>query len=246
MRTRDGSFVERFTEHTSYGWRKIIQGCYIANSHGLEWLWLDTCCVDKSSSAELSEAINSMYKWYRTAKACYVFLPDVSSLDNSPSRSVDPPRDEKYTQYHAFHENQFLASEWFSRAWTLQELLAPSDLRFFNCEFQFIGTKAGLSGLVAARTKINRQLLQESDQSPHQFLVGQFSIADRMTWAADREATRQEDIAYCLLGIFDVNMPLLYGEGGKAFLRLQLEIMKKSEDETIFAWGSKRMHAHKT
>ncbi|KAI4943497.1 hypothetical protein J4E91_009407 [Alternaria rosae] len=208
------------------GFAKIQKTCELAVADGFDYFWVDTCCIDKSSSAELSEAINSMFAWYRASEQCYAYLADVE-LQGAFARGEA-----------VRHHNTFALSKWFTRAWTLQELLAPSNLqssrdegmKFYSRDWQLLGSKASIGRRISEITRI-----------PIEYLEGQSletaSISMRMSWAADRQATRSEDIAYSLLGIFDVNMPLLYGEGKtKAFRRLQEEIMKISEDETLFAW----------
>ncbi|KAI0200939.1 heterokaryon incompatibility protein-domain-containing protein [Astrocystis sublimbata] len=190
------------------GYPKIRDCCRQAESDGLDLVWIDTCCIDKRSSAELSEAINSMFKWYQDAAICYAYLEDVSS-------ETDGIR----------------LSRWFTRGWTLQELLAPSVVVFYSRDWARIGTRRDLAELISQTTQINIQSLETGN-------FADFSIAQRMSWASQRETTRIEDQAYCLLGLFDVNMPLLYGEGEQAFLRLQHEIMKQSDDQTLFAWFS--------
>lgn len=196
---------------------KIGYVCRQAAKDGLDWAWIDTCCIDKSSSAELSEAINSMFKYYQNARVCYAYLPDVWYLGDSEM---------------LFWE--FRKSKWFTRGWTLQELLAPITLRFYGREWKLIGTTPELETHIEQATGIEARYLQKTF-SPLMFREA--SVATRMCWASRRQTTRLEDQAYCLLGIFDVNMPMLYGEGTKAFLRLQEEIMKQSDDETILAWG---------
>ena len=198
------------------GIEKINGCCRQACQDGLEWVWVDTCCIDKKSSAELTEAINSMFGWYGSAKVCFVYLSDVTSPDKTESL------------------RQFERSQWFTRGWTLQELLAPQHSIFFNAMWEPIGTKEDLSSCLAGITNIDTTLLGTDDVE--RALKGK-SVAQRMSWAATRVTTRIEDEAYCLLGIFDINMPLLYGEGVRAFRRLQLEIIKESNDESIFAWG---------
>jgi hypothetical protein len=190
------------------GYSKIRGCCKAAAEDGFEYVWIDTCCIDKTSSSELSEAINSMYKWYQEAEVCYVYLADVFSQILTSS---------------------FAKSRWFTRGWTLQELIAPSSVIFFDAYWRDIGTKASLVKPIAETTGIHIDALRNTK-------VSRFSVAQRMSWASRRETTREEDIAYCLLGIFSINMPLLYGEGKKAFLRLQEEVMKKSDDHSIFAW----------
>lgn len=206
----------------SQGYRKIIGCCNIARSLGFERIWIDTCCIDKSSSAELSEAINSMFQWYARAKVCIAYLGDVD-LEVPPHINVEPGNLGPF-------EEAFCKSSWFNRGWTLQELLAPADLRFYSSDYTFLGTKSQLSQVVHDATGIDPE-----------YLIGKRSIheacvAERMSWAANRKTTRLEDKAYSLLGIFRVNMPLLYGEREDAFFRLQLAIMEKSDDETLFAW----------
>ncbi|KAF8860085.1 HET-domain-containing protein [Acephala macrosclerotiorum] len=196
------------------GYTKIEYSCVQALKDGLDWVWIDTCCIDKSSSAELSEAINSMFRWYQKAVICYVYLSDYSR-DNIPA---DGPAEE------------FGQCRWFTRGWTLQELLAPKTIIFYSKTWVNLGTKHGLCSMLSNITGIESETLKSEP-------LNRVSIARRMSWAAKRTTTRTEDLAYCLLGIFDVNMPLLYGEGEKAFFRLQEEIIKSSSDQSIFAWG---------
>lgn len=187
-------------------------GYNMPDSLKVRWAWVDTVCIDKTSSAELSEAINSMWEYYRRATYCIAFLGDVST------------------------SNDVEASEWFTRGWTLQELLAPQFVIFFNQNWQRIGSRG------SNRTGTGRAVCRASGVEAC-FLDGSMdiksaSVAQRMSWAARRKTTREEDAAYSLLGLFDINMPLLYGEGGrKAFLRLQSEIIKQSDDESIFAFS---------
>jgi hypothetical protein len=191
------------------GFAKIVGCCKQAVQDGFEWAWIDTCCIDKQSSAELSEAINSMYKWYWNAAICYAYLQDVSDLPAPPIIGD---------------------SNWFSRGWTLQELLAPLHVEFYTQSWTFIGTKAGLTPTIQKITNIDDTFLE--DRTAIQYA----SIATKFCWASRRKTTREEDIAYCLLGLVGINLPLLYGEGQRAFYRLQLEILKHSNDHTIFAW----------
>ncbi|ORY00316.1 hypothetical protein BCR34DRAFT_114877 [Clohesyomyces aquaticus] len=172
-----------------------IEGCaYRAIAEGLEYLWVDTCCIDKSSSSELSEAINSMYR-------C--------------------------------GESSFRDSCWFTRGWTLQELIAPENVAFYSQDWTLLGNKKANSREIALASGVTEEVLTEPGD-----LKG-FCVAEKMAWAARRDSTRAEDEAYCLMGLFGVNMPPLYGEGlESAFRRLQIEIMKISNDHTIFAWNS--------
>lgn len=195
------------------GFTKIRKVCKQALRDGYSHVWVDTCCINKASSAELSEAINSMYRWYQASAICYAFLSDVD---------VD-------TQYPKVLQEQIDRSKWFTRGWTLQELLAPKQVVFFNRHWAALGSKQSLSRVLTDRTRIDEGILNGEPLSTR-------SIAQRMSWASSRETTRLEDLAYYLLGIFDVNMPMLYGEGKRAFIRLQEEIIKQSDDHTLFAW----------
>jgi hypothetical protein len=202
-------------EKSKHGFVKIKFTCRQAKVEGFKHAWIDTCCIDKSSSVELSEAINSMYKWYANAATCYVYLEDINS-----SAITEETMD------------QLEKSRWFTRGWTLQELLAPQNVKFYDRHWREIGTKKSLCKLLSKITRIPELVLQDRS-----YLKGA-GVAQRMSWAANRQTTRLEDIAYCLLGLFDVNIPLLYGEGEKAFLRLQEEILRVSDDQSLFAWDS--------
>jgi hypothetical protein len=191
------------------GYSKITFICNQALTDSLQYAWVDSCCIDKSSSAELSEAINSMYKWYKMSIHCYAYLSDVAVSD---------------------FEKQLPKSRWFRRGWTLQELIAPKSVKFFDQDWQLFGTKAELTEKISQITGIDESLLGNPNS------IGLFSVAQRMSWASNRETTRVEDAAYALMGIFGVNMPLLYGEGKSAFIRLQEEIIRISSDDSIFAW----------
>ena len=198
-------------------YQKILQSCEQAQNDGYEWLWVDTCCIDKRNSAELSEAINSMYRWYENAKVCYAYLHDV------PSSSFPTALDyESYSDFNGW-------PEWFSRGWTLQELIAPSNVQFFNKNWQCIGDKRTLALTLHNITGIPVHILT------HGLCGNRPCIAQMMSWAVRRTTTRVEDRAYSLMGLLDVNMPMLYGEGKKAFHRLQLEVIRASNDQSIFA-----------
>jgi hypothetical protein len=197
------------------GYQKIKRCCVQAASDDFQFVWIDTCCINKQSSAELSESINSMFRWYKNAEVCYAYLADVTGAED-PNRS----------------ESDFVKSRWFTRGWTLQELVAPSKIIFFGgIDWVKIGTKVSLQNALSRITKIDISVLEFSQN------MFNASVAQRMSWASKRHTTRTEDIAYCLLGIFNINMPLLYGEGDKAFIRLQLELLNASNEQTIFAWS---------
>ena len=199
------------------GHQKIIDSCEQAKKDGYEWLWIDTCCIDKRSSAELSEAINSMYRWYANSKVCYAHLHDVFEPSFPTERN-----DDKYSV------NGW--PEWFSRGWTLQELIAPRVVQFFNKDWLCLGDKKSLANCLSAITRVPQWILENGLPAKRP------CVAQIMSWAADRITTREEDRAYSLLGLLDVNMPMLYGEGKRAFQRLQLEIIRTSNDQSIFAW----------
>ncbi|KAJ2897296.1 HET-domain-containing protein [Zalerion maritima] len=203
-------------------------------------VWVDTLCIDKSSSAELSEAINSMFEWYGRATVCFAYLGDVPSMKTVGKNE-------------RLWDGKFRKARWFRRGWTLQELLAPKEVFFYDEYWEVLGCRGP--------GKVRRPVGIEYDGEPPKssnggvqsldwiieevtgidmlYLVGAWelgraSVAQRMSWANGRETTRVEDLAYCLLGIFGINMPLLYGEGRKAFARLQEEIIKVSNDQTVF------------
>ena len=184
---------------------KITRCCQLAAAENLNYAWIDTCCINKESSAELSEAINSMYAWYEGARVCFAFLGDIS---------VHEPR-------------KFRKSRWFTRGWTLQELLAPKTVVFYDKHWIDLGTRSSLQSEICLATGINPDHIENHTTA---------SVAAKMSWASARETMRTEDVAYCLLGLFGVNMPLLYGEGWKAFERLQHRIIEVNPDESIFAW----------
>ncbi len=197
------------------GYRKITSLAKLARTLRHNYIWVDTCCIDKTDSAELTESINSMYQWYGESAVCVAYLEDVPDSKKS-----------------------MFDSKWFTRGWTLQELVAPRLVYFYDSKWTCLGPRTDfISGLIA-RTNIPRRIL--TGQSP----PSNYSLARRMSWAAGRETTRVEDIAYSLLGIFDVNLPLVYGEGRRSFRRLQEEIVKRTSDLTIFAWRSPPPPSH--
>ncbi|KAM5541655.1 hypothetical protein V8D89_004845 [Ganoderma adspersum] len=199
---------------------KVRDFCAFARNAGYDYCWIDSCCIDKTSSSELTEAINSMYAWYGAADVCYAYLADVSS---SP----------------ATWEGEFLASRWHRRTWTLQELIAPKNLVFLSCDWLVLGSKAALAPLVEDATGISTAVLMLEEP------LSAVPVARRMSWAASRETTRAEDRAYSLFGIFNVQLPTIYGEGGeRAFVRLQEEILRNIPDQSIFAWGLRPLPNH--
>ena len=197
------------------GYTKLWGCCEQAKKDGYGYIWIDTCCIDKKDSVELGEAINSMFRWYQKAAVCYAYLSDVRGHENPKTEG-----------------SSFRASRWFERGWTLQELLAPKDVIFFGSDWKRLGTKASLCTTIESITRIPRLFLKGLVE------LRTASVAQRMAWAAHRQAKRAEDRAYSLLGIFSITMPMIYGEGGEqAFLRLQETIMRTTSDHSILAWG---------
>lgn len=192
------------------GWRKVVACCQQTLQEGFQYVWIDTCCINKSSSAELSEAINSMFRWYRDAAVCFAYLADVPNLANEAS---------------------FFRSRWFTRGWTLQELIAPREVIFLDASWHSATTRRLIANKIQQATDIDAAVLLDSRP------LRSYSVAQRFSWAARRNTTRLEDQAYSLLGLFGVHMPLLYGEGSNAFLRLQEEVLRVEQDLSIFAWS---------
>ncbi|KAI0147166.1 heterokaryon incompatibility protein-domain-containing protein [Xylariaceae sp. FL1272] len=190
------------------GFSKIDQLCRLAASSNLDYVWVDTCCIDKSSSAELPEAINSMFAYYSRSQVCIAYLSDLAG-----DRVLESCR-------------------WFKRGWTLQELIAPRRVDFYDGAWNVLGDKASMASRLCRITGIEELVLL------HRKSPSDICVAQRMSWAALRQTTRVEDEAYCLLGLFGINMPLLYGEENKAFRRLQYEIIRTTHDWSILAWTS--------
>ncbi|RFU78492.1 het domain-containing [Trichoderma arundinaceum] len=212
-------WADRKNRRFKPGYQKIIWTCEEAIKDGLEYVWVDTNCIDKTSSAELSEAINSMFKWYRRARICYAYLEDV------PHMSIAACEEQG---------SAFRAAKWFTRGWTLQELIAPPEVKFFSHDWRAIGAKADLALCIAEITGIAWTCLLKPKFSKSNPLRG-YSVAQRLSWASRRSTTRLEDQAYSLIGLFDITMPLLYGEGHDAFTRFLSEIISKYPDHSFFA-----------
>jgi hypothetical protein len=202
--------------HQKIGYQKIKFCGQQATRDALKYFWVDTCCIDKTNNTELTEAINSMFFWYRNAAKCYVYLSDVSTEGHDHEHDNNGP--------HAAPawESSFRKSKWFTRGWTLQELIAPSSVEFFSSESARLGDKRSLERQVHEITGIPCTVLRGGGLS-------ELSVAERMSWAANRQTKREEDNAYCLLGIFDISLPLIYGEGkSNAFIRLEESIDKRT------------------
>ena len=208
---------------TGYG---KIQFCgEQAASDDICYFWVDTCCIDKSNNTELSEAITSMFRWYRDAAKCYVYLSDVSIGSSSENNQFS-----QSTWELAFRE-----SRWFTRGWTLQELIAPASVEFFSREGERLGDKKSLEKQIHEITEIPVQVLRGSSLSD-------FSVKERMTWAEKRKTKRKEDKAYSLLGIFSIYMPLIYGEGENAIIRLRRKISKSLKDGVYASPQDRQRH----
>ncbi|KAK7905593.1 hypothetical protein LTR67_000316 [Exophiala xenobiotica] len=204
---------ETGTGRDKAGWKKIDFCAKQANADGYRYIWVDTCCIDKKDAVELQEAINSMFRWYENAAKCYVYLSDVW-IDQE---------DVQHTQSR--WEEAFRESNWFKRGWTLQELIAPSSVEFFCSNGRRLGDKDELAERIHEITGIPNDVLRGADLS-------EFHVNERMLWAQDRETSLPEDMAYSLLGIFSIHMPLIYGEGKhNAFLRLHYAIDQRANQK---------------
>jgi len=193
-----------------------------AKAEGIHWFWVDTCCIDKSNNNELTKAINSMFRWYQNAAKCYVYLSDVSV----------------YTQdgqlKHLTWELSFRRSRWFTRGWTLQELLAPQIVEFYSRDHVRLGDKNSLMQQIHEITGIAVEALQGSPLS-------QFGVNERLRWSEKRQTTEEEDKAYCLLGIFNINMPLIYGEREASAMRRLMKEINESTNTQSYPSGTTLM-----
>jgi Heterokaryon incompatibility protein (HET) len=196
------------------GYDKLVFCGNQAKRDGLQYFWVDTCCIDKTNQAELTESIATMFQWYHDAARCYVYLSDVS---------FDQEGDD-YNQH--IWEPEFRGSRWFTRGWTLQELLAPKSVEFFSVQRSRLGDKQSLENEIHEITRIPIEAL-------HGDPLHQFSIEERMEWAEGRITTRKEDIAYCLQGIFGVFLSPIYGEGNHASDRLKQAIKYHLESKSL-------------
>jgi hypothetical protein len=216
---------------TKVGFSKIEQTCKLAHDRGLSYAWVDTCCIDKTSSAELTEAINSMFRWYKESNVCFVYLSDLPAFSDGSSRPEDYGSI-SWVGFAALGEH-LPQCRWFTRGWTLQELIASKNVEFYDERWRLRGNKMFMRMQISSVTGIQQEVLDNSD------LISTVPVARRMSWAAKRQTTRVEDLSYCLFGIFDVHLPLIYGEGMKAFFRLQEAIALENNDLSLFAWSSK-------
>ncbi|KAJ5617866.1 HET domain protein [Penicillium hordei] len=191
------------------GWKKLKNYCDLARENGWEWAWMDTCCIDKTNTSDTQEAINAMFRWYKESMICYAYLEDVDVKD---AKSL---------------ETSFIRARWFTRGWTLQELIAPTSLLFVDKNWlEIVDKNNGLKQIERA-TGIQPDKLRKFYEC---------SIRERFSWASQRQTTLVEDRAYSLFGLFGINMPLVYGEGDRAFLRLQQELIRKYDDASLLLW----------
>lgn len=198
--------MEDGTAARKAGYAKIEFCMRQAEKDDMEHCWVDTCCIDKKDLPELAESIVSMFRWYRIARKCYVYLSDVGSMDPARNKSD--------------RQSEFEASRWFRRGWTLQELLAPTGVVFYDNNGTEVGTKESLLSEISTATRIPVEALQATS-------FADFSVVERFSWQDRRQTAKPEDLVYSLLGLFDVSMPIIYGEGySKARQRLEEEISK--------------------
>lgn len=216
------------------GLAKILSACSVTKTFDLDYLWMDTCCIDGGSSTEVTQAINSMFRWYQRAAVCSVYLFDVST-DSSQHGHIISRRQYACKRNETLTIGPFQKSQWFKRGWTLQELLAPRELVFFDHLWNRIGVKTEMTKEVQKATRIDPK-----------YLGGHFedaSIATKLSWVADRTTTLPDDMAYCMVGILGVSMDIRYGEEARAFMRLQELLIEKVPDDSIFAWTDRTMRA---
>jgi hypothetical protein len=211
--------ITNYTGEDKAGYGKIRFCGEQARRHDLNYFWIDTVCIDKSNSTELQEAINSMFRWYRGATWCFVYLSDVPTIGDTATleRTWEPA---------------FRKSRWFTRGWTLQELLAPDTVDFYSQDGTHLGSKSTLTKVISDVTGIPLHVLRG-------YPLSDCTIGERLSWTATRRTRRQEDRVYSLLGIFDVTLPLVYGEGeAKAFKRFYEEVSRYSKPVVFYQLNS--------
>ncbi|PVI07990.1 hypothetical protein DM02DRAFT_637793 [Periconia macrospinosa] len=230
------------------GFEKLSKTCGIALSFGCDYCWIDTCCVDKSNFGEWSEAVNSMFKWYQNSAFCIAYLSDFEGVGLGADSECDskvrlkakaglgvqdgPPA---YSEVDGTHSLADLGQcRWFSCGWTLQQLIAPRYVQFYDSQWRFYLEKREFATELSRITGVPVDTIKSMDYQSRRY-----SVAEIMFWASSRTTTQVEDMSYCLFGLFEINLPLIYGEGGKAFFRLQEEIIRTRPDLSIFAWQTK-------
>ncbi|KAF5517292.1 Vegetative incompatibility protein HET-E-1 [Colletotrichum aenigma] len=205
-------WTDRSLASQKQGYQKILDACAQARGAEYNFLWVDTNCIDKSSSSELTEAINSMFSWYFHSGVCFAYLSGIPTSGQN------------------FDAEGISCSRWFTKGWTLQELLAPKEVLFYAADWSLIGTMSSLAHHISSATGIDLKHFNSKS-------ITSTMWQDRLSWLARHETIRLEDMAYCMLGIFSISMPLIYGEGSRAFMRLQEEILKVSDDHSLFCWS---------
>ncbi|KAH8650128.1 heterokaryon incompatibility protein-domain-containing protein, partial [Xylariales sp. PMI_506] len=219
LRARTSAGLVHSSVKKKEGYAKVCRSADVAARDGYHYIWIDSCCIDKTNHAELQEAINSMYKWYERSDVCYVYFEDFDIDNDLETREVD---------------DELKSCRWFTRGWTLQELVAPRKRKHFDLNWACIDdavSKIDLARTIEERTGVPQHILGNRQS------LASINVASKMRWAAGRRTTRPEDMAYSLFGIFNVNLQTCYGEEGlAAFIRLQDAIIRQSADETIFAW----------
>jgi hypothetical protein len=197
------------TGNNKPGFKKLEFCGKQAKHDDLHYFWVDTCCIDKSNHNELAAAINSMFRWYKNAERCYVYLSDVSVRARDGSEHVD-------------WESSFRITRWFTRGWTLQELLAPSIVEFYSRDGVRLGDKKSLEHKICEVTGVSENALRGRP-------LTEFSVKERLRWGEKRETTEEEDQAYCLLGIFSVHMSLIHAEGRDNAMKRLLRKVEKCD-----------------
>ncbi|KAF8554893.1 hypothetical protein OG21DRAFT_1522170 [Imleria badia] len=199
------------------GYKKLENFCAMAVAHDCWLAWADTACIDKRSSAELEQSIRSMFSWYRNSAVCIIYLAESSGMGD------------------------FKDEPWFTRGWTLQELLAPAQIKFYTKDWTPIKSMTD-----CPNDKDNDEMLQAISGATgikahdlRYFSPGLLNVREKMVWASKRQTTLEEDVAYSLLGIFDISMPITYGEGKRAFRRLMEVIVQDCREWQIFAWAGR-------
>lgn len=183
----------RGTASIKPGFQKLLFCSQQAAADGFDHFWIDTCCINKASEPELSQAIRSMYRWYQNAEICYVYLSDVHNDARDPA-GIDV--------------DALIRSQWFERGWTVQELIAPYYVEFYSSAGKLLGSKDGLQDFISLKTGIPSAALQGKKMS-------YFTRAERLSWLERRYTRREEDMVYAAFGFFDVHIPIMYGEGIK-------------------------------
>jgi heterokaryon incompatibility protein (HET) len=197
------------------GFIKIQNACIQAQKRGFEWLWADTVCIDKRDNSEVTKSVNLMFSWYQSASVCFAYMHEVS---NNNQRL-------KWTEDNAVVRK---TPEWFTRGWTLQELLAPKKLLLSDQDWNCIGDRENCAQVITKFTGIPLSALCGKD-------IQSYSYADRLAWAKGRQTTEPEDRVYSLLGLLGVSLPAVgYGIGLKAALwQLESAIEKQRADGNL-------------